>query len=96
MSYNIDRFVVKETNKFKLNECPDIDEPENFAIELDDDGNIESLSYSGEHSGYGWDVFYKILKNSTGYLRAIIVWEGGDSVIDLTILDGIATETKLI
>ena len=96
MSYNICRFGVKKIKNFKFNEASEIEEPEIFEIYYDEKGYVEDIDFAGERSGRYWDGFYELLKDSTGYLKAIIVWEDGDSVIELTIDEGIAKTERLI
>jgi hypothetical protein len=46
------------------------------------------LMYFGEGSGWWWDNFEGLLQQSTGYLRALVVWEGGDTVEYITVTNG--------
>ena len=57
--------------------------------------NISDLSYYGEYSGTYWDDFEELLNQSTGTLRALIVWEGGDTVEIVTIENGVITREEL-
>lgn len=55
------------------------------------DGILEVASFDmhGEGSGtfYNW-ILEPALKESTGELEAVLVWEGGDSILRLTVKDG--------
>ena len=57
--------------------------------------NVTHLHYSGEGSGTYWDEFENLLKQSTGTLKARIVWEGGDTVEVVTIENGVITREEL-
>ncbi len=57
--------------------------------------NVTDLSYYGEYSGTYWDEFEKLLEQSTGTLKARVVWEGGDSVEVVTIENGEITREEL-
>ncbi len=53
-----------------------------------DDVHIKSIEYGGEGSGHYWDDFLECLKCTRGKLIANQVWEGGDSITKLTVIDG--------
>ena len=57
--------------------------------------NVTDISYYGEYSGTYWDEFEELLTQSTGTLKARIVWEGGDSVEVVTIENGVLTREEL-
>ncbi len=57
--------------------------------------NVTDISYYGEYSGTYWDEFEKLLEQSTGTLKARVVWEGGDSVEVVTIENGEITREEL-
>ena len=57
--------------------------------------NVTDVSYHGEYSGTYWDDFEDLLKQSTGTLKARIVWEGGDTVEVVTIENGVITREEL-
>lgn len=56
---------------------------------------VENIYYGGEGSGSFWDKFLDMLKKSKGKLIASQVWEGGESITRLTVLDGVVTEEEL-
>lgn len=57
---------------------------------------VSSVDLSGEGSGHAWfDVFEPAFKLSRGTLRAIRIWERGDSVDRLVVENGIITEEKI-
>lgn len=50
---------------------------------------VTKLNMSGEGSGSFIDyVLFEALKQSTGYLEAILIWEGGDSITRLIVDNG--------
>lgn len=49
---------------------------------------VENLMTYGGFSGETWAPICEMLRNSTGKLEALVVWEGGDSVEYLTCVDG--------
>lgn len=49
---------------------------------------VIDLHYGSEGSGTYWDAFEELLKASAGTLKARVVWEGGDSVEIITIING--------
>lgn len=57
--------------------------------------NVTDVSYYGEYSCTYWNEFEKLLNQSTGTLKARIVWEGGDSVEVVTIENGVITREDL-
>ena len=57
--------------------------------------NVTHVHYSGEGSGTYWDTFEELLTQSTGTLKARIVWEGGDSVEVVTIENGVIMREEL-
>ncbi len=56
---------------------------------------VTDISYYGEYSGTYWNEFEELLTQSTGTLKARIVWEGGDSVEVVTIENGVITREEL-
>lgn len=60
-----------------------------------DNVRVTDISYYGEYSGTYWDEFEELLTQSTGTLKARIVWEGGDSVEVVTIKNGVITRKEL-
>ena len=84
-----------ETNeiKFESNEC-EICEFKGVLV----DGYVElnKIGIYGEGSGHFMaNIGDKLLKNSTGTLIARLVWEEGDSVEKLTIIDGVEEREEL-
>lgn len=56
--------------------------------------HISSLDLSGEGSGsLMGEVIENAFKQSTGSLEMVMVWEGGDSITKMTVVDGVITET---
>jgi hypothetical protein len=49
---------------------------------------VTELEMSGEGSGTFWEYFEKILKTSTGILIGTRIWEGGDSVDRIFVING--------
>lgn len=63
------------------------------------DGNIyvSDISCYGESSGHFYEEGLKpLLEASTGVLKATVVWEDGDSVIKLTVTDGVFKEKDIL
>jgi len=57
--------------------------------------HVSSLKLSGEGSGSLMrEVIENAFKQSTGILEMIMIWEGGDSITKMTVLDGILEETE--
>jgi hypothetical protein len=57
---------------------------------------VKKINIYGDGSGYFMNtVGDELLKNSTGTLVATLVWEDGDSVERLTIIDGIEKREEL-
>ncbi len=58
--------------------------------------HISEMHLCGEGSG---SVFNYILDNafkfSKGYYEAVMVWEGGDSIYQYIVNNGVITETKI-
>lgn len=58
--------------------------------------NITSIDISGTGSGtFMGEVFNEALKKSTGKLKALLVWEGGDTVEMLTVENGKVITEKI-
>lgn len=57
---------------------------------------VDEIEMYGEGSGTfkSW-IFDEALKQSTGELEAVLVWEGGDSITKLTVKDGQVEETEI-
>ncbi len=56
-----------------------------------DDGEyfvVEDISYCFSGSGDSWGEFLGLLERTRGYLTALVVWEGGDTIDVLTVTDG--------
>jgi len=70
---------------------------------IEETGNIETkmlyvykISLSGEGSGTAYQkVILPALMKSTGHLKALLVWEGGDYICVIDVTDGEITETEL-
>jgi hypothetical protein len=95
MSYNITAFKIKKLKNFKLPVIPDETECEfcEFAISKNE---IIHIEISGECSGYFYfNKFLDLLEKSTGELHAIIVFEGGDTIINLSVIDGKIESTEI-
>ena len=56
---------------------------------------VESIAVCGEGSGRAWNSLIELLKQSTGELVAIQVWEGGDSISRLTVVSGEVREQQI-
>ena len=56
---------------------------------------VEKIYNAGEGSGHFADTLRGVLKKSTGYLEAVLVWEGGDSITRLIAKDGEVTEEDI-
>lgn len=61
----------------------------------DDRLNVTDLNYYGEFSGRYWDTFEELLTQSTGVIKARVVWEGGDSVEIVTITNGAIERSEM-
>ena len=67
--------------------------------DADEDGRhtIDAMDWSGSGSGRRFkDVFPEVAKAIMGRVEAILVWEGGDSITGLRIVDGVMTEPAVI
>ena len=78
------------------------------SIYLCEDGEIEGellpdnmlavtrIKVRGESSG---NIFYEVvepaLRKSTGKLEAVLIWESGDSISRLKVLDGVVTQEQV-
>jgi hypothetical protein len=52
--------------------------------------------WTGDCSGHLYsDILLPLFKNFEGTLVALVVWEGGDTVANLSIVDGVVSEEKL-
>ena len=49
---------------------------------------ITALWWYGEGSGYSYDLLKEVLALTTGCADLMIVWEGGDDITGLRVLDG--------
>lgn len=57
---------------------------------------VTDLDMDGEGSGVFYrEVFLLALKQSTGELEAVLIWEGGDSINRLIVKDGDVKEEKV-
>jgi hypothetical protein len=58
--------------------------------------HVTDISICGEGSGTAWNwIVEPALKESTGRLVAVRVWEGGDSIDRLTVIDGVVTSENV-
>ncbi len=58
--------------------------------------HITELDLSGEGSGsFMYYVMNDALKRSAGILEARLVWEGGDSVTNLSVKDGVVEQMEI-
>lgn len=57
---------------------------------------VETIKISGEGSATVYnEILMPALKKSSGYLRAVIIWEGGDYIHELISDNGVITENKI-
>lgn len=56
---------------------------------------VQEISLWGESSGRFLDVLIPILEKSTGQMRAVLIWEGGDSVERLIIENGAVSREEI-
>jgi len=57
---------------------------------------IKCFRWSGEGSGSSWPFFVeKVAPYMRGRLRAIVAWEGGDSIEVIQVLDGVFQSVSL-
>lgn len=62
----------------------------------DDDGfKVGKVVCRGEGSWYYYFALMELLKLYGGVFHALVVWEGGDSVQDVHVKDGVLTEKEL-
>lgn len=58
---------------------------------------IKKLTWAGEGSGYLFKTFLeKVVPFLRGSADVIFIWEGGDSISGLRIVDGVATKHEVI
>lgn len=51
--------------------------------------HVTKIDMAGEGSGtFMRDIFENVLKKSKGILEAVAIWEGGDSITRITVVDG--------
>lgn len=50
--------------------------------------HIHYIYYGGSFSGAWWDHFQDFLALTKGTMKAIVVWEGGDSITTISVIDG--------
>jgi hypothetical protein len=58
--------------------------------------DVNDICLSGEGSGNDYDKLICLFKNSIGYLRVIVIWEGGRSVSELIINDGVVDDHEYV
>lgn len=56
---------------------------------------ISKVEFWGEGSGSVWEDFKLMMAQSSGRLVASQVWEGGDSISRLTVIDGVVLEEEI-
>jgi hypothetical protein len=56
---------------------------------------VKKLEMEGEGSGTVMGYFEETLKQSTGYLEAVRVWEGGDTIDRLVVDNGVVTTSEV-
>ena len=58
--------------------------------------HVSEIDCSGEGSGFIMnEILIPAFKDSKGYLEAICIWEGGDSITRLIVNDGIVKEKNI-
>jgi len=58
--------------------------------------DVDEIYFQGEKSGtFYQEIIKPMLKLSAGKLEAILIWEGGDSIIRLSVEDGKITQVEL-
>jgi hypothetical protein len=58
--------------------------------------SVTEFDFTGEGSGVAMDyVLENALKDSSGLLQAILVWEGGDTIESFKVENGIITQTDI-
>ena len=57
--------------------------------------HVVDVKYGMMGSGSRWGDFVKMLEASSGYLRALVVWESGDRVEWVTVENGEVTREKI-
>lgn len=56
---------------------------------------VERINLRGEGSGWGWEALKAALVRSIGYLDAVLIWEGGDSITRVTSVNGSITSVAV-
>ena len=56
---------------------------------------VSKLYFGGEGSGHAWENFKEILSQSSGKLISSQVWEGGESITRLIVIEGKITEEEI-
>jgi hypothetical protein len=57
---------------------------------------VKSINLYGEASGTAYHyVLLPALKQSQGFMEAVLIWEGGDSITSLLVKDGLVTEREI-
>lgn len=64
---------------------------------IGEDGRLEVDDFDcySEGSGHSYSVLLELFRDFGGSLKAIVVWEGGDSLVRLTIINGEVDEAEL-
>ena len=82
----------------KEGEQTTLSDGENEIVGIEKDGilHITSIAVCGEFSGTFYeDILKPALTKSTGKLKAITIWEGGDSVMKLSVKNGEIKESQV-
>lgn len=65
-------------------------------IVIDDKMHVREISFSGECSGSAlYHCVEDALRHSSGRLRAIRIWEGGDYIDEITVQDGMINTREI-
>lgn len=94
-SSTLKRLVKNRPESFSINHnyTPEEYLEEFFSSRL----RITDISARGEGSGRFWnDSLLEAFEETTGKYKAVISWEGGDSIYLLTVIDGEVRDENLI
>lgn len=73
----------------------DVEWAEIHGIIADGVVKVVDIKYGMMSSGHRWGDFIKMLESSSGYLRALVVWESGDRVEWITVDNGEITREEI-
>lgn len=107
--YNLSSDLVKRGWRTRNPEITSIDNDHIFIkIDFMDASHIEGellmdkkvavnkIYFGGEGSGtLFFDILKPALEKSTGTLEAVLVWEGGDCISRLTVVNGVVTDKEI-